>query len=383
LYIIVLKTLCGFFKACVVLWSAAVMVNLFFKKIVLFYIALTLAASPIELLAAQKKSHKRVSTSQKKVVSKYRSANRYKVKSTRLRAKKVNVKLRSSHHLKNAFHVQHDAYDNYDGTGVLQLASSKALVINQNTGETIYAKNTNISTPIASITKLMTAMVILDAKQPLDEVIYVSEEDIDYLKGTGSRLSVGAGLTRNDMLQLALMASENRAASALAHSYPGGRYKFVKAMNVKAIELGLVNTNFVDPTGLDSANVSTAEDLVKMIHAAYQYPEIRLATTSPSHEVYLEGRNYPINFNNTNGLVRGGEWQIGLSKTGFINEAGRCLVMQATIAGEPMIVVLLDSIGKSTRIGDANRIRKWMEYNSEIKPTTTGDANPLTVDKVS
>jgi len=190
-------------------------------------------------------------------------------------------------------------------------------------------------------------------------------------------------LTRNDMLQLALMASENRAASALAHSYPGGRYKFVKAMNAKAVELGLINTHFVDPTGLDSENVSTAEDLVKMIHAAYQYPEIRLATTSPSHEVYVEGRNYPINFNNTNGLVRGGEWQIGLSKTGFINEAGRCLVMQATIAGEPMIVVLLDSNGKSTRIGDANRIRKWMEYNSVNKPTTTGDAESMAVDKVS
>jgi D-alanyl-D-alanine endopeptidase (penicillin-binding protein 7) len=356
------------------------MVNLIFKKIVLFYMALALAASPIELLAAHKKSHKRVSTSQKKTVSKYRNASRHKAKSSRLRAKKVNVKMRSSHHLKNAFHQQQDSYD---GSGVLQLASGKALVINQETGETIYAKNTNISAPIASITKLMTAMVMLDAKQPLDEVIYVNEEDIDYLKGTSSRLSIGAGLTRNDMLQLALMASENRAASALAHSYPGGRYKFVKAMNAKAVELGLINTHFVDPTGLDSENVSTAEDLVKMIHAAYQYPEIRLATTSPSHEVYVEGRNYPINFNNTNGLVRGGEWQIGLSKTGFINEAGRCLVMQATIAGAPMIVVLLDSNGKSTRIGDANRIRKWMEHNSVTKPTTTGDAESMAVDKVS
>lgn len=359
------------------------MVNMFFRKIVLFYLALTLAVSPVELFAAQKKSHKRISVSQKKTVSKHRSASRYKIKSTRLRAKKVNVKLRASHHLKNAFHIQENTYDSYDGSGVLHLASSKALVINQNTGETIYAKNTNVSSPIASITKLMTAMVMLDAKQSLDEIIYVSSGDVDYLKGTGSRLSVGAGLTRNDMLQLALMASENRAASALAHSYPGGRYKFVKAMNVKALELGLNNTHFVDPTGLDSENVSTAEDLVKMIHAAYQYPEIRLATTSPSHEVYVEGRNYPINFNNTNGLVRGGEWQIGLSKTGFINEAGRCLVMQAIIAGEPMIVVLLDSSGKSTRIGDANRIRKWMEYNNEIKPTTTGVVEPMVNDQVS
>jgi len=345
-------------------------------------VALALIASPVELLAAQKKSHKRAISSQNKVVSKHRTSNRYKVKSSRIGAKKINVKLRSTHQFKNTFQAEH-VYDSYDGSGVLQLASSKALVINQNTGETIYAKNTNLPTPIASITKVMTAMVLLDAKQSLDEVIYVSDEDIDYLKGTGSRLAVGSGLTRNDMLQLALMASENRAASALAHSYPGGRYQFVKAMNAKALELGLISTHFVEPTGLDSENVSTAEDLAKMIQAAYQYPEIRLATTSPSHEVYLEGREYPVNFNNTNGLVRGGEWQIGLSKTGFINEAGRCLVMQATIAGEPMIVVLLDSSGKSTRIGDANRIRKWMEFNSEIKPTTTGQTNPVMVGRIS
>jgi serine-type D-Ala-D-Ala endopeptidase (penicillin-binding protein 7) len=185
------------------------------------------------------------------------------------------------------------------------------------------------------------------------------------------------------MLQLALMASENRAASAIAHHYPGGKSAFVSAMNLKAKELGLENTYFADPTGLDSANVSTAEDLAKMVQAAYKYPEIRLATTSPSHEVYVGGREYPINFVNTNGLVRGGEWQIGLSKTGFINEAGRCLVMQATIAGEPMIVVLLDSSGKLSRIGDANRIRKWMEYNSESQPTTTGQGYQVTEGRVS
>jgi serine-type D-Ala-D-Ala endopeptidase (penicillin-binding protein 7) len=171
-----------------------------------------------------------------------------------------------------------------------------------------------------------------------------------------------------------LMASENRAASALAHSFPGGSIAFVKAMNFKARELGLKNTHFADPTGLDSENVSTAEDLAKMVKAAFEYPEIRLATTSPSHEVYLGGHDYPVNFNNTNGLVRGGEWKIGLSKTGFINEAGRCLVMQATIAGEPMIVILLDSNGKLSRIGDANRIRKWMEYNTEPEATTTGQS---------
>lgn len=352
------------------------MIKTAFKRLMLFYVALALVAAPMQLLAAHKKSSKRVVSSQKHSSSKHRLSSRYKTKGTG--AKRVSVKLRSSHSLHRANQYEALLDESYDGSGVLQLASTKALVLNQNTGETIYAKNTNLPTPIASITKLMTAMVMLDAKQSLDEVIYVTEDDVDYLKGTGSRLSVGAGLPRGEMLQLALMASENRAASSLASNYLGGKYKFVKAMNAKAQELALNNTHFVDPTGLDSENVSTAEDLAKMVQAAYQYPEIRLATTSPSHEVYLEGRETPVNFNNTNGLVRGGEWQIGLSKTGFINEAGRCLVMQATIAGEPMIVVLLDSNGKLSRIGDANRIRKWMEYNnSEPKPTTTGQNDAI------
>ena len=335
----------------------------------IFYVALTLVATPVELLAAHKKSHKRILTSQKNALTKLRISSRYKAN-----RQKVSLRLLATRplQLENAQKIQ--LGDSYDGSGLLQLASSKALIINQNTGEIIYAKNTNQLTPIASITKLMTAMVMLDANQSLDDEIYVSEEDVDYLKGTRSRLTVGAGLSRSDMLQLALMSSENRAASALAHNFPGGILAFIKAMNFKARELGLKNTHFVDPTGLDSANVSTAEDLAKMVKAAFQYPEIRLATTSPSHEVYLQGREYPVNFVNTNGLVRAGEWQIGLSKTGFINEAGRCLVMQATIAGEPMIIVLLNSNGKFTRIGDAKRIRKWIEYNIEAFPITTGQS---------
>jgi serine-type D-Ala-D-Ala endopeptidase (penicillin-binding protein 7) len=352
------------------------MVNLLFKKILLIYMAIALVASPIELLAASKKSQKRISVSQKSYSSKYRASNRYKKNTQR-----VNVRLRNA----QALAAQRAIEESYDGSGVLQLASSKALVIHQTTGEILYAKNTNLATPIASITKLMTAMVTLDAGQSFDEMIYVSNDDIDYVKGTSSRLSIGAGLSRGDMLQLALMASENRAASAIGSNYPGGKYGFVKAMNAKAKLLGLSHTRFVDPTGLDSENVSTAEDLAKMVQAAYQYPEIRLATTSPSHEVYVEGREYAVNFNNTNGLVRTGEWQIGLSKTGYISEAGRCLVMQATIAGEPMIVVLLDSNGKLTRIGDANRVRKWMEYNhvpKALPETTTGSNDkPILVAK--
>lgn len=352
------------------------MVNLLLKKIVLVYVAIALVATPIELLAANKKSHKRISTSQKSIIGKQRVSARYKKSTNR-----VSVRLR------NALAAQRAIEESYDGSGVLQLASSKALVIHQNTGEIIYAKNTDTPTPIASITKLMTAMVALDAGQSFDEIIYVSNEDVDYVKGSSSRLSVGSGLSRGDMLQLALMASENRAASAIGHNYPSGKYGFVKAMNAKAMALGLMNTHFADPTGLDSANVSTAEDLAKLVQAAYQYPEIRLATTSPSHEVYVEGRHNAVNFNNTNGLVRTGEWQIGLSKTGYISEAGRCLVMQATIAGEPMIVVLLDSNGKMTRIGDANRVRKWMEHNMDMhvepKTTTTGQVETVQAGEVS
>ena len=352
------------------------MVNLLFKKILLMYMAIALVAAPIELLAASKKSHKRISVSQKSFSSKHR------ISSSKKNTHKVNVRLRNAHVLT----AQRAIEESYDGSGELLLASSKALVINQITGEIIYTKNATLPTPIASITKLMTAMVTLDARQSFDEMIYVSDDDVDYVKGTSSRLSIGAGLSRGDMLQLALMASENRAASAIGHNYPGGKYGFVKAMNAKAKLLGLTRTRFVDPTGLDSENVSTAEDLAKLVQAAYQYPEIRLATTSPSHEVYIEGREYAVNFNNTNGLVRTGEWQIGLSKTGYISEAGRCLVMQATIAGAPMIVVLLDSNGKLTRIGDANRVRKWMEYNidtSEPITTTTGQRQPVMAGRIS
>jgi D-alanyl-D-alanine endopeptidase (penicillin-binding protein 7) len=239
-------------------------------------------------------------------------------------------------------------------------------VINQLTGETLYAKNTDLPTPIASVTKLMTAMVMLDAQLPMDDVLYITDEDVDYLKNTHSRLRVGTSLTRGELLQLALMASENRAAAALGRNYPGGINAFIRAMNYKAETLGMKLTHFVDSTGLDSSNVSTAEDLAKMVSAAYQYPEIRQVSTMPSQEVTFYGRQNPINFVNTNSLVRGGNWVIGLSKTGFINEAGRCLVMQAEISGQPMIIVLLDSEGKMSRIGDANRIRKWIEHNDSI-----------------
>ena len=248
--------------------------------------------------------------------------------------------------------------------GDLRLASSKALIINQNTGEVLYAKSTDQPTPIASVTKLMTAMVVLDAHQSPDELLTVSEAEVDTLKGTSSRLRVGTSLTRAELLQLALMSSENRAAAALGNAYPGGFGAFVLAMNAKAALLGMTRSHFVDGTGLNSENVSTAEDLAKMVKAAYQYPEIRQVTTTPSAEEAVPGVSRPVEFHNTNILVRNSDWQIGLSKTGYISEAGRCLVMQAQIADQPLIIVLLDSWGKFTRIGDAQRIRKWLESSN-------------------
>ena len=250
-----------------------------------------------------------------------------------------------------------------------ELKSSAALVIDQTEGRTIFAKNTDNVVPIASITKLMTAMVVLDAGLPLDERIVISEADKDLIKGTRSRLRIGTALSRRDLLQLALMASENRAAEALSRVYPGGTAGFVAAMNQKAVELGMWRTRFVDGTGLSSDNVSTARDLTRMVAAAYRYPLIRDFTTDTGAAVRV-ANGQVMNYRNSNRLVSNPDWKIGLSKTGYISEAGRCLVMQAQIAGKPVIIVLLDSWGKLTRIGDANRIKRWMETRST--PNTAG-----------
>jgi D-alanyl-D-alanine endopeptidase (penicillin-binding protein 7) len=239
------------------------------------------------------------------------------------------------------------------------LKSNAVLVVDEQTGEVLYAKNTSAVVPIASITKLMTAIVTLDAGLPMDEMVAITDDDIDTYKGTRSRLPVGTQLTRADMMHLALMASENRAASALGNSYPGGIAAFIAAMNAKAAELGMTDTRYVEPTGLSSDNVSSATDLAKLAAAAKNYPEIRTYTTSPSHEVEVRGRK--VAFNNTNGLVRSGDWDIGVSKTGYIREAGRCLVMQARAGARSVIIVLLDSWGSFTRIADAARIRAWLE----------------------
>ena len=244
----------------------------------------------------------------------------------------------------------------------LALKSSKALVIPLDGGEPIFAKDTLAVAPIASITKVMTAMVVLDAELPLDELVKITRDDMDGIKGTTSRLRVGSELTRGDLLRLALMSSENRAAAALSRAYPGGRPAFIDAMNRKAAELGMWHTEFVDGTGLSSGNVSTAEDLARMVKAAYGYPEIREFTTEGTYTVRLSN-GQRLQYGNSNQLVKSAQWEIGLSKTGYISEAGRCLVMQAVIAATPVIIVLLDSWGRLTRIGDANRIKRWMELN--------------------
>jgi len=253
-----------------------------------------------------------------------------------------------------------------------KLRSAIALIYDQQTQRPLYSKNSDVQAPIASITKLMTAMVVLDAQLPLDEEISIDVADIDTLKGTHSRLRIGMTLTRSELLKLALMASENRAASALARTYPGGYDAAIAAMNAKARELDMHSTHFLDATGLSSSNISTAHNLVKMVAAARDYALIRQYTTTTSYSVdNWKGRD--MQFVNTNPLVRNASWDIGVSKTGFISEAGRCLVMEATINQRQTIIVLLDSWGKFTRVGDANRIKKWIEgVNKGIKGRRAG-----------
>jgi D-alanyl-D-alanine endopeptidase (penicillin-binding protein 7) len=245
--------------------------------------------------------------------------------------------------------------------------SGAALVIEQMGGEALFQKNADAVVPIASITKLMTAMVVLDGVPSLQARIVIAEEDVDYLRGSSSRLQVGTDMTRETALLLALMSSENRAAHALARHYPGGMPAFLAAMNDKARLLGMRDTYFEDPTGLSRNNVSTARDLAKMVAAAHRYPIIREFSTKAGAVVEIAGRQ--MEFNNTNPLVKNASWNVGVSKTGFISEAGKCLVMQARVARKPVVIVLLDSSGKLTRVADANRIRRWMEALASRKAT--------------
>lgn len=262
-----------------------------------------------------------------------------------------------------------DNIDLWQEHGQLAVSSGSALVVPQDGGEPLYEKNANAVVPIASITKLMTAMVVLDSMASLQAPIAIGEEDVDYLRGSRSRLPLGAVISRETALLLALMSSENRASSALARHYPGGMPAFVMAMNRKALALGMTHTRFEDPTGLDSNNVSTAHDLAKLVAAAHRYPLIREFSTTPGYRAEVNGRE--IDYHNTNQLVSSPQWEIGLSKTGYIREAGKCLVMQARVAEKPVVIVLLDANGKQTRIGDANRIKRWMETPSALSRVAT------------
>jgi serine-type D-Ala-D-Ala endopeptidase (penicillin-binding protein 7) len=241
----------------------------------------------------------------------------------------------------------------------LDLKSSVALILDQDTDEVLFSKNAQAVLPIASLTKLMTAVVVAEAGQPMDEVLSVTQADVDTEKGSRSRLKVGTQLSREEALRLALMSSENRAAHALGREYPGGVAAFVKAMNLKAVALGMGATRFVEPTGLSSQNRASAKDLATLVKAAHGHPIIREMSTSPSYQVDVGSRH--VQFVNTNRLLRNPDWDIGLQKTGYITEAGRCMVMQTRMAGRQLIMIFLDSAGKYSRLGDAERVRRWIE----------------------
>lgn len=248
----------------------------------------------------------------------------------------------------------------------LDLKSSVALVMDQDTREVLFSKNDSAVLPIASLTKLMTGLIISEAKLPMDEMIVITQDDVDTEKGSGSRLRVGTVISRSEALHLALMSSENRAANALGRTFPGGMDTFVRLMNTRARTLGMRNTSYVEPTGLSSRNQSSASDLAKLVSFAYNDPLLREFSTSPGYQVAVGNRT--LHYNNTNRLLKSPEWEIGLQKTGYISEAGQCLVMQAKVSGRKLIMVFLDSAGKLSRIADAERVRRWVESHPVVAP---------------
>ena len=251
----------------------------------------------------------------------------------------------------------------------LDLKSSVALVIDQDTREVLFSKNEQAVLPIASLTKLMTGLIISEAKLPAEELIMISQADVDTEKGSRSRLRVGTELSRGELMHLALMSSENRAAHALGRTFPGGMAAFVRKMNSKAQLLGMKDTKYVEPTGLSSSNQSSARDLALLVNVAHSDKMLREFSTSPGYELAVGDRT--LQFNNTNRLIKNPTWDIGLQKTGYISEAGQCLVMQTKVAGRKLIMVFLDSAGKLSRLGDAERVRRWLETVPEPKRVST------------
>jgi len=303
------------------------------------------------LFAAEQDTKRKPSNGAKSVASAQQAAK--PAPKARKVAKAKPVDARPSHGRMAGLHQSGDALD---------LRSSVALVIDQDTHEVLLRKNDQAVLPIASLTKLMTGLVISDANLSSSEMIAITQEDVDTEKGSSSRLAVGSVLSRGDLLHLALMSSENRAAHALGRTYPGGMSSFVKAMNDRAQGLGMVSTRYVEPTGLSSRNQSSATDLAVLVGAAYNVPLLRELSTSPGREVAVGRRT--LQYNTTNRLVKSPNWDIGLQKTGYISEAGQCLVMQTKVSGRKLIMVFLDSAGKLSRIADAERVRRWVETHN-------------------
>lgn len=333
------------------------------RVMLMLVLVLALSVGSANVAAQQSQSQsaksKKQATAQKAAPAKKASSRKVAAQSPR--AKPVVRKLRAAPRVKVTVpaRLSFGQLAGLDKTeDPLDLKSSVALVIDQDTEEVLLTKNAGAVLPIASITKLMTALVVSEARQPLDEMLTVTAADVDTEKGSSSRLKVGTQLTRGEMLHLALMSSENRAANALGRNYPGGLAGAVEAMNAKAKLLGMEATHYVEPTGLSSGNQSSASDLARLVKVAYSVPMLRELSTSVDHKVRVGQRD--MEFRTTNGLVRSATWDIGLQKTGYISEAGRCLVMQAHMAGRRLVMVFLDSAGKYSRLGDAERVRRWL-----------------------
>lgn len=352
------------------------MLSFSFTKTALSSVALASIFAVTQVHAASDSAHRNKKSSSKKVSVAHAKASakhgsKHIVKHTSKHTKQVALLTKSRKSSKTKHGTRHVAQIN-DGASIgdavglknskdaLSLASNAAFVVDQDSSKVLFEKNAEVSLPIASITKLMTSLIVVESKQDLDEMIEITSEDLDKEKGTGSRLTIGAKLSRADLLHIALMSSENRAASALGRSYPGGLPAFVAAMNAKAKQLGMNDTYYVDSSGLSSKNVASARDLVKLINAAYQFPLIREYSTDSHYVVNPKGKRL-LEYGTTNHLVEKSDWNIGLQKTGYIAEAGRCLVMQAIIEGRAVVMVFLDSKGKYSRLADAGRIKKWIQ----------------------
>lgn len=309
--------------------------------------------------ASSRQSRKDTASSARKTKPSQVASRRQPIRAKTARSERHDRSVQSVRPIRASFGQMAGLHATADALG---LHSSVALVVDQNTNEVLFSKNDNAVLPIASLTKLMTGLVIAEANLPMDEKIQITQADVDTEKGSSSRLAVGTVLSRGDLMHLALMSSENRAAHALGRTFPGGMGVFVNRMNQRAVALGMSDTRYVEPTGLSSLNQSSASDLAVLTAKAYNQPMLRELSTSHGREVSVGRRT--LQYNNTNRLVKNPDWDIGLQKTGYISEAGRCLVMQAQVAGRSLIMVFLDSAGKFSRLGDAERVRKWLEQTA-------------------